>query len=322
MSGRLAVVIVNYRTAELTIDCLRSLEPEVARLPGTRVLVVENASGDGSAERLSAAIAAEGWASWAKLVPLAQNRGYSAGNNAGLHLLGEDADPPEWVLLLNPDTVVRPGALEALLRFGDGRPDVGLVGSRLEDPDGSPQGSAFRFPGALATLEEMVNLGAMRRLLGRWRLVHDRSDRPHRCDWVAGASMLVRWDVVRAVGLLDEEYFLYFEEVDFCLRAARAGWKCWYEPASRVVHLVGQSTGVTDPRRARRRLPPYWFASRRRFFLKNHGPLRAALVDLSWILGFLLGAAARRLRGRASHLPERILGDFVRSSVFARGFSL
>ncbi len=322
MRPRLGIIIVNYRTAGLVIDCLKSLVPEVASLPGTRVIVVDNASGDGSADRLATAVRAEGWSSWAELMPLERNRGFSAGNDAALQELQRAPEPPEWLLLLNPDTVVRPGALERLLHFGDQRPEVGIVGSRLEDPDGTPQWSAFRFPGALSTLEETVNLGVVTRLLRRWRIVHDPADAPHACDWVAGASMLVRHEVLETVGLLDEGYFLYFEEVDFCLRAARAGWRCWYEPASRVVHLVGQSTGVTDVKRGRRRLPTYWFDSRRRFFLKNYGPLRALVVDATFVLGSLLGEAIRVARGKASHLPERFLGDFLRNSVFVRGFGL
>src|SRR5204863_2390861 len=106
-------------------------------------------------------------------------------------------------------------------------------------------------------------------------------------DWVAGASMIVRKAVFDAIGLMDDEYFMYFEEVDFCLRARRAGWPCWYVPASRVVHLVGQTSGVTDTRQVTKRRPKYWFDSRRRYFLVNHGAVKTALADLVWTAGYV-----------------------------------
>ena len=117
--------------------------------------------------------------------------------------------------------------------------------------------------------------------------------------------MMVRRAVFDRVGLLDEGYFLYYEETDFCLRARRAGWECWYVPASRVVHLVGQSSGVTDRHRPRGRRPAYWFASRRRYFERNHGPGYAALASAAWAAGFALWRARRRVQRKPGHGPGR-----------------
>src|SRR4051812_18603963 len=142
----LLVVIVNYRTPDLSIDCLRSLEAEVGSVPGTRVVVVDSASGDGSAGRIGDAIRDRGWGRWASVLPLDHNRGFAAGNNAAIGPALRSADPPRHVMLLNPDTVVRPGALRALVEFLEARPEVGIAGSRLENPDGTPQRSSFRFP--------------------------------------------------------------------------------------------------------------------------------------------------------------------------------
>lgn len=317
MARPLAVVVVNFRTAGLVVDCLRSLAPEVAALPGTRVVVVDNASGDGSAERIRAAIAAEGFGGWAEAVPLPDNRGFSAGNNAALRRLLAAPSPPGWFLLLNPDTVVRPGALAALLACGEASPDTGIVGSRLEDPDGTPQPSTFRFHGVLNQLDGALGLGLASRLLSRWALVQPPPPPGGRVDWVSGASLLVRREVLEAVGLLDEGYFLYYEEVDLCLRAARAGWACRFEPRSRVVHLVGKATGV-DPARAVRRLPDYVLRSRRRYFVKNFGRAYAVLADLAWLAGHL----AWRLRMRLLRRPERaepgVLRQFLRLGALSR----
>jgi len=320
MGGRLAIVIVNYRTPGLVIDCLRSLVRETRGLDA-RVTIVDNAAGDGSVERIAAAIDAKLWGGWASLMPLDRNGGFGSGNNAALRPLLASPQRPDYVFLLNPDTVVRPGAVEALLRFMEDHPDVGIVGSRLEDPDGTPQRSAFRFPTVLGELDHGLQLGIASRMLSRWIVAPPVPASACRTDWVSGASMMIRREVFEAISLFDEGYFLYFEEVDLCLRAARAGWPCWYEPRSRVIHLIGQSTGL-NPGSVRRRLPDCWFESRRRYFLKNHGRFYAALVDAVWTTAHLLWRVRRVIQRKPRRDPEKMLADFVRHSVFLRGFEL
>jgi hypothetical protein len=309
---RLLIVIVNYRTASLTVDCLRSLSSEVANLQTSRVVVVDNASGDDSRQRIDEAIGASGWSPWAVLMPLESNGGFAFGNNAAIRPALASDDPPNHVLLLNPDTIVRPDAIRALLDFMDGNPSVGIAGSRLEHPDGTPQISAFRFHSIASELESGLRLGVVSRLLRKKVVAPPVPDAPCRVDWVAGASMIVRRAVFDAIGLMDEQFFMYFEEVDFCLRAARAGWPCWYVPASRVVHLVGQSSGVTDLKRARKRRPAYWFASRRRFFVKSYGRASVMLSDLAWATGYATYRVRRLVQRKPDVDPEHLLWDFVR----------
>lgn len=315
---RLLVVIVNYRTADLTIDCLRSLRDEIAAAGDARVVVVDNASQDDSVPRLNDAIALNGWGTWASVLSLEHNGGFAVGNNAAIAPALASADPPRYVHLLNPDTLVRPGAIRALLEFMDANPNVGLSGSRLEDPDGSVHASAFRFPTVLSELESAVRMRLVSRLLSHRVIAPPISNAPCRSDWVAGASMLIRRDVFDAVGLLDEGYFMYFEEVDFCRRAARAGWPCWYVPASRVVHLVGQSSGVTGAGRKQSRRPSYWFASRRRFFITHYGRARALLADVLWTAGYAIWVARRALLGARDDDPPRLLTDFLRYNLLKR----
>jgi GT2 family glycosyltransferase len=309
-----SVVIVNYRTPGLVVECLRSLRDEVAALGDCRVVVVDNASGDGSAEEIARAIRAEGWGAWAEVTALAHNGGFSAGNNAALRALLASPAPPDYVLLLNPDTVVRPGAARAMRDFLDARPRAGVVGCRLEGADGTPQRSAFRFPGVAGEFEAGVRLGLVTRLLRRHMIAPPVRDAAHPTDWVSGAAMMVRREVFESVGLLDESFFLYYEEVDFCRRARRAGWECWYTPAGRVVHLVGQSTGAGD---RRRRTPPYWFASRRRYFRKHHGGAYAAAAHLAWAAGFALWRLRRRVQRKPDDDPPCLLWDFLRHNAAA-----
>jgi N-acetylglucosaminyl-diphospho-decaprenol L-rhamnosyltransferase len=306
------IVIVNYRTPDLVIDCLRSLAEEVRAESDWRAVVVENASGDGSAAKIGAAIRAEGWGAWAALLPAERNLGFAGGNNAALRPLLAAPGPPDYVLLLNPDTVVRPGAVRALLDFLERHAEVGIAGSRLEYPDAEPQRSAFRFPTVWSEFESGIRLGLVSRVLGPRVVAPPVQDVPHPTEWMAGASMMVRRAVFDDIGLMDDGYFLYFEETDFCLRARRAGWPGWYVPASRVVHLVGQATGVTDVKRPARPVPRYWFESRRRYFRKNHGWLYALLADVAWAVGFSLWRLRRRLQRKPDHDPPGLLWDFIR----------
>lgn len=316
---KLLVVIVNYRTPSLTVDCLCSLVDEMRSLPGARVVVTDNASGDGSVERIGAAIEAEGWGDWASLMPLEQNGGYAFGNNTAIHVALRSKNSPPYFLLLNPDTIVRPGALKMLIDFMDEHPTVGIAGSRLEDPDCTPQHSAFRFHTVLSELDFGLHLGVVSKLLSQWVVAPPISEEACQTDWVAGASMIVRREVFELVGLLDEKYFMYYEEMDFCLRANKSGWPCWYVPQSQVVHLVGQSSGVTNTKRPPKRLPGYWFDSRRRYFLKNHGWLYAAIADAAWIFGFTLWRWRRVIQQKPDKDPPKLLNDFLLNSVFLKG---
>lgn len=318
---RVLTVIVNYRTPKLTIDCLRSLEQERRQMPGLSVVVCDNASADDSAARLAQFRQEHSADVWLTIVPLPENGGFARGNNAAIRPALASDTPPDYVLLLNPDTVVRPGAITSLVRFMQSHPHVGLAGSRLEDPDGTPQRSAFRFPTIAGELDRSLRFGPVSRLLDRYIVAPPVPSAPTATDWVAGASLLIRREVFDAIGLLDERYFMYYEEVDFCWRAARAGWPCWYVPESRVVHLVGQSSGVTNTRIKRRRRPDYWFESRRRYFLRNKGAWYSAACDLALLVGLTLWDLRCLISRRPNDDPPRLLWDTIRHSVFLRGFT-
>jgi GT2 family glycosyltransferase len=308
---RLLVVVVNHRTAALVEEGLECLESQVARHPGRRVVVVDNDSQDGSFERLTTFVERRGFGTWARVVA-APNDGFAAGNNVAIEPALASATPPDFVLLLNPDALVRPGAIDALLDFAARHPQAGLVGSRLIHRDGRVQASTFRFPSLMTELLDGARLGPLTRAFAKHHILAPLTDTPSRTDWVAGASLLVRREVFEAIGLMDAEYFLYFEETDFCRRATDAGFECWYVPQSQVVHLVGQSTGVTNTEAARRRRPAYWFASRRRYFTKHFGRTHTALIDTVFVLAHLSWRVRGALTRRASDDPAHFLADFVR----------
>ncbi|WP_197527641.1 glycosyltransferase family 2 protein [Posidoniimonas polymericola] len=304
-------MIVNYRTAELTIQCLESLQPVLDECDYVSAYVVDNASGDDSPALIENAIRENDWR-WARLVQAKRNGGFAYGNNVGMAAAEDDHETPfDAYWLLNSDTIVRPGALKALVDALDVECGVGIVGSRLEDPDGSAQISAFRFHTAGSELARGLNLGVWFRLFPSAEIAPAQDDARELADWVAGASMLIDRKVIDQVGLLDEDYFLYYEEVDYCLRARRLGWKTSYVSASRVVHLVGQSSNVTERSSAARRLPKYWFESRAKYFEKNYGRGARVLADVGWLAGHLLYRARRVLQNKHDQIPKRLVTDFI-----------
>jgi GT2 family glycosyltransferase len=315
---KLLVVIVNYRVPQLTIDCLHSVAGEI--VPGIKVAVRENGTGDDSAERIQRAIDDNGWGGWCTLDAGTCNLGFTGGNNVLLRPAMDQPDPPEYFLLLNPDTVVRPGAFQAMMDFLDAHPVVGIVGCRLEQPDGLTQCSAFRFQSPASEFEGTIRLGLVTRLLQKWMVAPPPRNETFQTDWVSGAGMMIRREVIRDTGFLDEGLFTYFDDCDFCFNARKKGWPTWYVPTGTVLHLKGQSSGVK--RVKPNRLPAYYFQARRRYFLKNYGPWYTALADAAQILGQALWRLRVLCTGIEDRSAPHLLGDAIRHSVFATGFKL
>lgn len=317
-SIQVLVIIVNYRTAHLTIDCLHSLDRERKEPPTFQVIVVDNASNDDSVAVLQQAIEQYGWVSWVSLIASDKNGGYAYGNNLAIRAASDSSELPAYSLLLNPDTQVRPGAIQALIDFMEQHSEVGIAGSSFENEDGTPWPIAFRFPSILGELESGMRLGLVSKILSRWIVARTMEDKETQVDWVPGASMLIRRQVLETIGLMDENYFLYYEETDFCLQARRAGWSCWYVPQSRVMHIAGQSTNLTKRNVRPPRLPQYWFDSRKRFFVKNYGWIYAILADLMWLSGFISWRVRRVIQKKPDLDPPYLLYDFLRNSLLLR----
>jgi N-acetylglucosaminyl-diphospho-decaprenol L-rhamnosyltransferase len=306
-----AVVIVSYRSANLTIDCLRSIEIERAT-PGMRIraIVVDNACGD--SPQIARTVDANGW-SWVTIIEAPTNGGFAYGNNVAFQRAYDDG-PPAYIHMLNPDTLVRRGAIGALVHFLEANPNVGIAGSSFENLDGSDWPIAFRFPSLLSEFEAGLQFGLATRVLQPWVVARKMSPVPQPIDWVAGASMMVRRAVLDSIGGFDENYFLYFEETDFCFRAKKAGFTTWYVPESRVMHIAGQSTKLTERNAALKRLPSYWFESRRRYFAVTYGMRYAMAVDIVALLAHSLGFLKRIAQRRTDGVVPRFVADLAQHS--------
>ncbi|MBR0685647.1 glycosyltransferase family 2 protein [Bradyrhizobium manausense] len=307
------VAIVTYKSADLTVACIRSIEVErAASKLAISVVVVDNVSGDAPA--IAQSIADNHWGSWVRLVVAPKNGGFAYGNNVAIREAAQ-MGPPRYCHLLNPDTELRSGAIDTLVSFLDQNRSVGIAGSSFENLDGSDWPIAFLFPTLLSEVEAGFQTGLVSRILSRWVVARQMSKNAERIDWVPGASMMVRWTVVEKIGGLDENYFLYFEETDFCHRSSQAGFQTWYVPASRVMHIAGQSTKVTERDAKVKRLPAYWFESRRRFFATTYGLRYAMATDLAALAAHGLGLLKRLLLGRGHEAVPHFMRDLWTYSV-------
>ncbi len=299
---RVAAIVLNYKTPELAASCARSalacLDPERDVL-----LVVDNDSGDDSAERLRKELAGVTRPE-ARVIESGHNGGFAFGNNVGIRSVSARA-----YLLLNSDTIVSPGAVESLFAFLESHPRAGLVGPRLEWQDGEVQQSGFRFHRPVTELIAGSATGPIQRLFARWDVPLEVSATPRPVEWASFAAIMIRAEVIRAVGGLDEGYFMYFEDSDYCLAAARAGFQTWQEPAARVVHLRGQSSPVKRLHAARQRLPRYYYASRARYYRKNFGPAGWLAANLAWTAGRGVSWLRETLGSKERHTVERQLLD-------------
>ena len=314
-----AVIIVTYKSASLTVECLRSLQTERST-PGLsiRAVVVDNASGDFAT--IGNAIDANKWSSWVTCVVAPKNGGFAYGNNFGIHRTLCDGSV-SYVYLLNPDTEIRPGAIGSLVRFLEAHTGVGIAGGSFENRDGSDWPIAFRFPTLLSELETGVESALVTRLLRPWVVARQMTLEPQPIDWICGAAVMIRSTVFSTIGGLDENYFLYFEETDFCRRARQAGFSTWYVPESRVMHIAGQSTAVTDRTLGPRRLPGYWFESRRRYFAVTFGFSHAVMIDIVAVIANSLGWV-KRIALRRPSTPHYIRDLITHTVLWRRNQSI
>ncbi|MEY4722850.1 MAG: hypothetical protein RLZZ324_363 [Candidatus Parcubacteria bacterium] len=229
----LSIVILNYKTRGLTKQCVKT----VLQFPPTRpyeIIVVDNASGDGTGEMLAERFPAATHPQ-IRFIQSPVNAGFAAGNNVGIR-----AAKGEYVMLMNPDIIVKPMAFDAMLAHMDANPDIGALGPKLVKPDGSLDSSCYRFPTRAVPLYRRTPLGRLaagRKALSDY-LMHD-FDREGTTDvdWLLGAVLMVRRSAMEQVGLLDERFFLYFEDTDWCRRFWSAGWRVVYFAGARMVHF-------------------------------------------------------------------------------------
>lgn len=302
---KLLVVITSYRARELTLECLKSLQGEVSQNPGTMVGICDNGNEDDTAEYLSRAIDENGWQDWAYLKRVTPNRGFSGGNNVILNDALNSSVEYDYFMLLNADTLVRPGAVKKLLQVAENEPGVGIVGPRIEGIEGDPQVSCFNYITPMNEVIRAARTGPVTRLLRKWDVPIQPEDAPESPPWTSFCCALIRKDVIDDIGVLDEGYFLYFDDVDYCRSARNAGWDIKHEPAAVVVHYEGQSNPVVENTRQMQRRPDYWYRSRSWYFGKFHGRAGLLLANLLWYAGRTISLLRELVGNKQPHVCEK-----------------
>ena len=285
----LSVVIVSWNVRDLLERCLRSIgcanrlgavgegaesgnsPPETGT--SVEIIVIDNDSADGSAEMVRAEFPS------VRVIRNSENRGFPAANNQGIGLA-----QGRYAILLNPDTEVVGSALHAMVAFADAHPGVGVVGPQLLFPDGSIQPSRYRFPTPATALFESTWLRpiAPRRVLDRYYVRDQPDSATHDVDWVRGAALMVRREAFEQVGLLDEGFFMYSEELDWCRRIRDAGWRVVYLPEAQIIHHEGKSSEQAIPTRH-----VSFQTSKVRYFRKHHGKRVAEALRLFLLANYV-----------------------------------
>jgi GT2 family glycosyltransferase len=288
-TAEISVVVVTYNSAETIGACLGSIETVG---PRHEIVVVDNASSDASprliAERYPGA----------ELIASRTNDGFARGVNRGWH----NTSAP-FVLILNPDTELQPGALQALLDFAREHPRAGLIGPRILNGDGSLQHSCFRFPNLRMVVTGFFGLIPLDSE-SNGRYATEAYEQAHQVEHLLGACLLVRREATEQVGLLDERFYMYFEETDWCYRMREAGWENWYTPSATVVHRGAHSTS-----REPERMSAEFYRSQAQFYRKHYPRRRYLKLKLLSVLGLgywtartarglLLGRVSRELLRR------------------------
>jgi GT2 family glycosyltransferase len=306
----LSILIVNWNVRDLPRDCLLSLERGRGDLD-LEVIVVDSASTDDSVAMVVDEFP------WVTLLPQTENVGFPHGNNIALaHARGE------YLLLLNPDTVVLDDALPVLVDYLRAHPDVGAVGPQLLNSDGSIQSSRRRFP-TLATgfLESTWLEGLAPGVLRRYYAFDLPDDRTIEVDWLTGACILVPRAVVERIGGLDEGYYMYSEELDWCRRIKGAGWRVVYHPAARVVHHVGRSSEQAATARHIN-----FQRAKLRYFRKYHGRAAAGALRVFLLGTYTWQLALEGAKGLLGSQPDlrrqrvRAYYDVLRSGLRPAGY--
>jgi GT2 family glycosyltransferase len=310
----LTVIILNFRTPDITIDCLRTLAPEAAQNPLMKVVLIDNNSGDDSVPKIRAAIEENGWSSgWLEFRPLEKNLGFAGGNNLILREQMALPQPPKYQLLLNSDTLVRPGCIATCIAIMEADPKVGAMSCMLRNRDGSVQNACRKFPTPLLASLGALGLPWLFPRLFSWSDMDDESwDRTANArdvEWIGGAYFLARTAALAQAGVMDEEFFFLGEDCEWCHRIWKNGWRIRFDPSAEIVHLGGASSDETRVRNFAKNVHT-WKA---RFLVqrKCYGTVAETTVRSLYLASFALRIAFLwiTLRGRS---PK---ADFLRGEV-------
>ncbi|MBD2394110.1 glycosyltransferase family 2 protein [Cyanobacterium aponinum FACHB-4101] len=271
----LLIVIVNYKTPDLTINCLKSLSNQIVKIKNSHVVVVDNNSQDGSPEKINQIIKENNW-QWVTVLAESKNWGFSGGNNRGLETFSNH----EYALLLNSDTIVYDRTLEYCLQVMEEQKDIGVMSCKLLNEDGSLQNVTRKFPNPMRSLISALGLPWYLPFLFNWANIDDdtwdKENTKKDVDWLGGAFLLIRGSLLRKIGGLDEDFFFYGEDIEFNYRVYKAGWRRYYDPTVSIIHLGGGSSD--EEKMAQLKRKTYYWQGRYLVQSKCYGKIFALIL--------------------------------------------
>ena len=279
MKYQLAIIIVNYRTPSMTIDCLTSLIKVMPNIT-YKIIVVDNNSGDDSVEVISQWRKEKKLTSTTSIITSEVNAGFSSGNNIGIKSVNA-----VFYLLLNSDTLVKHNAIESLIDAAKAESRAGLITPGLEGQYGDNQISCFKSISPISEFIDAAETGIISNLLSKYVVPLPLIDQISNPSWSSFACVLIKKEVFDSIGLLDEGFFMYFEDAEYCLRAKKNGWNTVNIPSARVIHLGGKSSTFNKDTDFKKRLPRFYYEARTRYFYKIYGRLGLILANILWWLG-------------------------------------
>lgn len=312
-----AIITVTFNSHDFIEDYLDSISPFLTNSPH-KLFIIDNASSDNTCSLIRQYCERQQLLEHIHIIELSENIGFGKGCNTGIEAAKVHSPTHFW--LLNPDTKVVNKSGDALLSFMQHNSHVDFSGSVLVNKEGTPRAGAFRFPSLSNVILSTLRLGILDRLFSQYTTAVPISNKPYKADWLTGASFMAKAECLYTLKGFDPTYFLYFEEVDLFYRAKQANFSVWACPTSHVFHISGASTGINNHKKAIKRLPNYWFESRRYYYSNNHGKLYFTLVDIALISCKMLWKLRALLQNKEDDTPPHFIRDIIRHSFIATPF--
>ena len=295
--ARISVIIINYKTPGLTLQAIRSLYKELD-LHQDCIVVVDNCSGDDSVNQIKAGIHQDNWPGEIRLIESDRNGGFSYGNNLGIAQI-----KARGYLLLNSDAMVLPGAVINMWKALQHSPELGIIGPKVVDENLSPQVSCFVNHTLANEFLQLAKTGILTRILGFFgvkEVALEPVSQQQQVDWVSFVCVLIRAEAYQDIGTMDDGYFMYKEDNDYCRRAWKKGWKVLYYPDASVIHL---NQGWSAKQLSRK--PDFYYQSRARYFYKYYGMSGYILANLLWLSGRVIYWLREQIEHKTPVTPEK-----------------
>ena len=296
--ARISTVIVNYKTPQLVIDCIESFKNEL-NVSTDRIVIVDNNSGEEDISKLENYIHITGSQELISLVKSKVNGGFSHGNNLGIREI-----EASYYLLTNSDTVFPKGVYTSLCKLLKKHTNAGIISPRLLTSAGNKDISCFNFHSPVSEFITSAGTAVISSLFSKYEVPLKPVDTISHPEWTSFASVLIKRDVIQKTGFLDEGYFMYYEDVDYCRRARSVGFDIVNDPSVQIIHLNGMSSGVGEMELQRKRLPEYYYKSRARYYRKFYGICGPIIANICWTAGRSISKIKEVVFNKKQKIPD------------------